>query len=57
MPEMNYNPPQALEYVENYVDSDENGHITYPIDPSISTNPTQDDQHDAIISQLNYQGK
>ena len=54
---MNYNPPQLLEYVENYVDSDENGHITYPIDPSISTNPTQDDQHDAIISQLNYQGK
>ena len=40
MPTVNYNPAQALEYVENYVDSDAAGHITYPIDSSISTNPT-----------------
>ena len=57
MPTVNYNPAQALEYVENYVDSDADGHIIYPIDPSISSNPTQDDQNDAIISQMNYQGK
>ena len=57
MLKMNYNPAQALEYVENYVDSDADGHIAYPIHPSISTNQTQDDQHDAIISQMNYQGK
>ena len=57
MPTVNYNPAQALEYVENYGDSDADGHIIYPIDPSISSNPTQDDQNDAIISQMNYQGK
>ena len=50
-------PPQEPKYVENYLDSDEDEYITYPINPSITTNPTQDDQHDAIISQLNYQGK
>ena len=50
-------PLQEPKYVENYVDSDEDEYITYPINPSITTNPAQDDQHDAIISQLNYQGK